>query len=420
MIERETLPGLDSYRQVVGDRRVSELYRLAQGLRGLSVVHVSPFGTGDGISEILERLVPLLAELGLESRWEVLKTTEEQQRAARRLSDAIQGDEVEFSSADEELVNAGTVASLTAIPATDGVVIAHDPGALGMIAARREAAAPGPHHGPRFVWQCHLDASAASPRAWRFVEAHLRRYDAAIFSSPHFARAVPVPQFSIPPSIDPLSPKNGPLPPARIARILQGFGLDTRRPIVLQVGRFDRHNDPLGVVLAYRMVRESNDCQLVIAGSVSPGDPDAAQIMDEVRRKAGDDPDVHLLVLRPGSHLEVNALQRGATVVLQKSIREGFALAVSEALWKGKPVVGSAVGGIPLQVLDGINGFLVSSPDGAAFRIRYLLNHPDVLADLGRRGIDTVRQNFLLIRSLRDHLMLLHALEAQGQRRIEL
>ena len=405
---------LDAYRQVVGDRVIGELFHLADGLRGASVQHVNSTRAGGGVAEILARLTPLTAELGLGAHWDVIAGEEEFWRVTKKFHNAIQGDEVDFASSDYDVFLEWNRRNLRAIDLHGDFVFLHDPQPVAMIERRRRGSAQ------RFVWRCHIDASRPMPRIWRFLEQFVRRYDAAVFSVPQFARELPIPQFLIAPSIDPLSPKNVPLPPDQVERVLARFGVDPGRPLVTQVSRFDRFKDPLGVIRTYRMVKETHDCQLVLVGGGAADDPEGAQVLAEVRDAAAGDPDVHVLELPPDSHLEVNALQRGSTVVVQKSLREGFGLTVSEALWKGKPVIGGATGGITMQILDGVNGYLVYSPEGAAFRIRYLLNHPEVAQEMGRRGVEMVRQNFLLTRHLREYLMVLWAVREPGRRVIEL
>ncbi|MBI4510047.1 MAG: glycosyltransferase [Deltaproteobacteria bacterium] len=407
--------GLDSYRQVVGDRVVGELYRLADRLRGSSVQHVNSTRAGGGVAEILERLTPLTNELEIRAHWDVIEGEDEFWRVTKMFHNAIQGDEVDFTSADFDTYIKWNRLNSQKIDLFGDCVFIHDPQPAALIERRK----PGTRQ--RFVWRCHIDASTPMPRAWRFLEQFVRRFDASIFSAPQFAQSqLRIPQFLIAPSIDPLSPKNRPLSADQVESVLERFHVDRRRPILLQVSRFDRFKDPIGVIRAYRMVKETNDCQLVLAGGSATDDPDGAAVLVEVQEEAVGDPDIHVLVLPPDAHFEINALQRGASIVLQKSLREGFGLTVSEALWKGKPVVGGATGGIPLQILDGVNGYLVYSPEGAAFRIRYLLNHPEVASEMGRRGVEMVRQNFLLTRNLREYLMVIHAAQEPRRGIIEL
>jgi trehalose synthase len=230
-----------------------------------------------------------------------------------------------------------------------------------------------------------------------------------------FAKPLQIPEYIVPPSIDPLSEKNMELSEEEIRAVAEKFAIPVDRPILLQVSRFDRFKDPLGVIKAYRLVKKYNDCILVLAGSPASDDPEGEAVLAEVREYAADDPDIHILLLPPFSDKDINGLQRLATVVLQKSLKEGFGLTVSEAMWKGKPVIGGAAGGIPLQITHGISGFLVRSVEGAAFRIRQLLNNPGMSARIGRAGRDTVRDNFLITRQIRDYLAVWYATRHRDQ-----
>jgi trehalose synthase len=254
-------------------------------------------------------------------------------------------------------------------------------------------------------------ASGASP--WR-------PYDVAVFSMPDFAQILGIPQFMVAPSIDPLSDKNKPLDQHVVEATLERYEIDPRRPVLTQIARFDRLRDPLGVIAAYRMVRRRHDCQLVLAGGGAADDPEGAEVLPETRDAAADDPDIHVLLLPAFSDLDINALVRGSTIVLQKSIKEGFGLTVTEALWKRKPVVGAAVGGIRLQVIDGVTGFLVHSPEGAAQRAIQLLADPALRARMGDNGYEHVKQNFLLTRHVKDYLLLMLALDHLDERLVYL
>jgi trehalose synthase len=229
-----------------------------------------------------------------------------------------------------------------------------------------------------------------------------------------------VDQFIIPPAIDPLSEKNRELTGEEIDETVRKFHIPVDRPILLQVSRFDRFKDPVGVINSYRIVKKYNDCVLVLAGSPAMDDPEGEFVLNETREVAGDDPDIHILLLPPFSDKDINALQRIATVVLQKSLKEGFGLTVSEAMWKGKPVIGGAAGGIPLQIAHGVTGFLVHSVEGTAFRVRQLLNNPDLALRMGETARDYIRTNFLITRQIRDYLSLWYVMENPGRNILEL
>jgi trehalose synthase len=267
--------------------------------------------------------------------------------------------------------------------------VINDPQPLALVEARSKQEG-------HWIWRCHIDLSHPNPDVWSFLRPFVYRYDAALFSSAAFARQLPIPQYLFYPCIDPLSEKNIDLDPEWVSSVLERYGIDASRPIVTQISRFDRLKDPVGVVRAYQIVKRYMDCQLVLAGGSAADDPEGEIVLEEVRREAKNDPDIHLLNLPPWSALEINALQRASTVIVQKSLREGFGLTVTEALWKKKPVVASAVGGIPAQVIHKHTGLLVHSIQGTAYQIRFLLSNPALAQKLGEQGHDHVREHFLI------------------------
>jgi trehalose synthase len=285
----------------------------------------------------------------------------------------------------------------------------HDPQPVGLIDRRR----PGDR---KWIWRCHIDVSSPCPDVWSFLQRYVRRYDALIFSVDDFSKSLPLPQYTVPPSIDPLAEKNRTLTDAEVREVLERHQLDPARPILTQISRFDRLKDPLGVVQAYRLVRRHQDCQLVLAGGGADDDPEGAEVLHEVREAAGSDPDIHILELPLFSDHEINALVRGSTVVMQKSIKEGFGLTVSEALWKRKAVVAGRVGGIRLQIRDGHSGFLVDSPELAARRVIRLLEDPELRRLMGERGHRHVKRNFLITRHMADYLRVAHLVLQQSSR----
>jgi trehalose synthase len=255
---------------------------------------------------------------------------------------------------------------------------------------------------------------------WNHLVKYCSKYDAAVFSASKFARSMPIDEFIIAPSIDPLSDKNRDLSEDEIRETIERLQIPLDRPVILQVSRFDRFKDPIGVIKAYRVAKKYNDCILILAGSAAADDPEGELVLREVKEYAADDPDIHVLLLPPFSDKDINALQRIATVVLQKSLKEGFGLTVSEAMWKGKAVIGGDTGGISLQITHGINGFLVSSEEGAAFRIRQLLNNPEMAKRMGERAKEHVRTNFLMTRQIRDYLSVWYSIENKDRNAFEL
>ena len=272
----------------------------------------------------------------------------------------------------------------------------------------------------RWVWRCHIDASHPFRPVWKYLRNYVEHYHASIWSISEFAQPLPHPLYLVAPSIDPLSEKNISLSAEEISSTYNKWGLDPERPIITQVSRFDRFKDPIGVIRAYRLVKEFIPVQLVLAGGGATDDPEGDEVINQVRESAGDDEDIHLFVLPSDDHRTINALQRISDIVIQKSTREGFGLTVTEAMWKGKPVIGGDTGGIRLQVINHHTGFLVTTSEGAALRIRYLLKHRDLLEEMGRKAQKFVLENFLITRHLREYLTLMYALEFENQERIEL
>lgn len=391
---------LDAYRDVAPADMLDDIQQLAEVLQGRTIQHINSTRSGGGVAEILRRFVPLTESLGIRARWDVITGPPEFFDVTKAFHNALQGEESDLSHDDYDIYLDCVRDNASRLALAGDVIVAHDPQPAYLIEF-------GKLDGARAVWRCHIDVSHPDERVWRFLSRAVEKYQAAIFHVPQFAQDLSIPQLLIAPSIDPLSDKNRELTEAEISAVTDRFGIDRRRPILVQVSRFDRFKDPVGVIAAYRIVRRTFDCQLVLAGGGADDDPEAAGVLAEVRSAAGDDPDIFVLELAVDSNVEINALQRAATIVVQKSLREGFGLTVSEGLWKGKPVVAGAVGGIPTQVTDGVNGFLVHSPEGAAFRLRYLLSHPKQAKRMGERGREHVRRNFLITRHLRDYLLLM-------------
>jgi trehalose synthase len=407
---------LEAYAEAAGPEVIDHLRQLAKSLEGRTVVHVNSTREGGGVAEILARLVPLKNELGIGATWEVVHGNPEFFAATKGFHNALQGEPAPHTRRIEEAyleVNRENAERLRPILEAADFVFVHDPQPAALLSLC-------PNRKGKWIWRCHIDVSRPHRPVWKFLRGLVAPYDASVFSLAAFAQRLDHPQYLITPSIDPLAEKNAPLSAAEVQKSVAAFGLDPERPLLLQVSRFDRFKDPVGVIRAYRLVRARIPVQLVLAGGAASDDPEGAAILDEVRREAGDDPDIHVLLLPSDAHTTINALQRRADVVLQKSLREGFGLTVTEALWKGKPVIGGRTGGITLQVIDHHTGFLVSTPEGAAFRIRYLLNAPELVETMGEKGRRIVRENFLLTRHLREYLTLMVALLHGARDRIEI
>jgi trehalose synthase len=393
------MPTLDDYRPIVGDSTVEELRTLGDRLQGLSVKNINSTATGGGVAEILHRMVPLLRELGIDARWDCIKGGDQFFWMTKKIHNALHGAEVALTDDEIALFLETNRKNLEEIPCDAGVMFIHDPQPIAFIEKKAGDS-------QRWIWRCHIDLSSPDPGVWKFLKPFVERYDAAVFSAPSFSPVLGTRQFLISPSIDPLSDKNRELTPDEMEAALAPFGLDPEKPMILQVSRFDFLKDPVGVIEAYRLVKGNIDCQLALAGGTATDDPESDVVLAGVREAAGDDPDVHILAIPPGSDIAINALQRAASVVMQKSLREGFGLTVTEALWKGKPVVASHVGGIPLQIKHRYHGMLCHSVEGAAYAIRQILNSPEFGAKLGENGREHVLQNYLLTRHLKEYLLM--------------
>ena len=395
---------IEEYAPIIGQAAVDDLFLLASHLRGKSVQNINSTAVGGGVAEILTRMIPLLKELGVDARWDVIKGNEKFFAVTKKFHNGLHGVPVEVS--DEELdgfleVNRSNAAEMQFAD----IVFVHDPQPIALVEKRKEI-------GRNWIWRCHIDFSQPDPRIWKFLEKYVNMYDSAVFSAPAFARELSIPQVLISPSIDPLSDKNKELPEETINEVFNRFKIDRSRPIVTQISRFDRLKDPLGVIKAYKIAKRNTDMQLVLAGGGATDDPEGPAVMQEVHDEAAKDPDVFILFLPPASDIEINALQRGSTIVLQKSLKEGFGLTVSEAMWKGKPVIAGAVGGIPLQIAHKFSGILTQSIQGTAHAIRQLINEPEYAKTLGTRAKEHIRNNFLITRHIKDYMLLF--LSVQG------
>ncbi|MHB1132407.1 MAG: glycosyltransferase [Chloroflexota bacterium] len=404
---------LADYASLVGEEEIEALRALAQRLRGARVLHVNATAYGGGVAEILARLVPLMRDVGLEAEWQVIYGSEEFFHVTKLMHNALQGAEVDLDAGLRATYERFNALNAEAFGGEYDFVVVHDPQPAGLPLYRER-------RGSRFwLWRCHIDTSQPNPDVWSYLRPNLPPYDVGIFTLPAYVPAdAPFPRLAyIVPSIDPLAPKNRLLDRAEAQQMLAGVGLDLERPLLVQVSRFDPWKDPLGVIDAYRMVKiEMPSVQLVLAGSMATDDPEGWRYYERTLRHAGADYDIHVLHNLHGiSNLEINALQTLADVVIQKSTREGFGLTVTEALWKGTPVVGGQVGGIPLQVIEGETGYLVSGPLECATRLHQLLRDPALRRRLGERGREHVRRHFLTTRHLRDYLELLGSLLEPAQ-----
>lgn len=399
---------LKSYAKVAGEDAVLKLQQLAAPMKGAKFVHVNSTRVGGGVAEILMKMVPLMNELGIDTSWEVIAGEDKFYQCTKGMHNALQGDPVDIS--DEllkayEETNAQNAKTLRPILEDADYVIIHDPQPAPLLSLC-------PNRKGSWVWRCHIDASKPHPPVWNYLSQYVKDYDASFFSLADFAQQLPHTQYLIPPSIDALSEKNMDLDQSEIESVYGEFNLDSERPIMLQVSRYDRFKDPIGVIKAYKFVKQSvPEIQLVLAGGGATDDPEGEEVLREVKESAGDDKDIHILLLPPDTHKTINALQRVSDIILQKSLKEGFGLTVTEAMWKGKPVIGGNTGGIRLQIVNHHTGFLVDTPEGAALRIIELLQNPEKMTEMGIQAKEYVRENFLNTRHLREILSLFTILD---------
>ena len=411
------MKGMNAYADIVGTDVIDQLRQLAAPLRGMKVVHVNSTRVGGGVAEILAKLVPLMNELGIDTHWEVITGNADFYQCTKSFHNALQGDATDIPEAllrNFEETNRHNAEQLRPALEDADIVFIHDPQPAPLLSMM-------PERKGRWIWRCHIDVSRPHRPVWKYLRPFLTGYDASIWSLPDFAQSLPHPQYIIPPSIDPLSDKNVELPAAEVEEIHNRFDIDPGRPLVTQVSRFDRFKDPVGVIRAYRLSKQFvPGLQLVLAGGGATDDPEGEAVLNEVHAAANGDPDIKILLLPSDAHRTINALQRASDIVMQKSTKEGFGLTVTEGLWKGKPVIGGNTGGIRLQVINHHTGFLVSTPEGAALRTRYLLNRRDVLESMGQKARTFVRDNFLLTRHLREYLTLMVILRNDHADRVEL
>ncbi|MFH1258200.1 MAG: glycosyltransferase [Elusimicrobiota bacterium] len=387
---------IEDYSPIVGHSVVEDLKLIAEKLQGRVVQHINSTPVGGGVAEILNRMVPLLKELGVDTRWDFIKGGEDFFEVTKKFHNALHGKPESITQHDFDVFLETSQKNIEEVPIYGDIVFVHDPQPIALIKKKAEN---------KWIWRCHIDVSAPNPALWKFLYDFIVEYDSVVFSAPSFSQMLPVRQFLISPSIDPLSDKNKELPQEIIDGVLEKYQIVKNKPIITQISRFDRLKDPLGVIEAYLLVKKHIDCQLLLAGGTAADDPEGIEVFNEVKEKAKQDPDIHILLLAQND-IEVNALQRASTVILQKSLKEGFGLTVAEALWKAKPVVASNVGGIPLQIKHKYSGLLCHSVDGAAFAIKQLLNSPEYAKKLGANGREHIRNNFLLTRHLKEYMLL--------------
>jgi trehalose synthase len=394
---------LEDFAEIVGEAEIQLIASLAEELRGKSVLHINSTSFGGGVAEILHDLVPLTSSVGLKSNWNIIEGPIEFFKVTKKIHNALQGMIVDLSTEEKDLYLYQNKINMESEHLDADFIVVHDNQPAAIIEF-------SPKTRSEWIWRCHIDTSTPNIAVWNFLEPYIGKYDAAIFTSEKYV----IPSFSLPkilinpPSINPFCDKNKELPEGLILEILERFGINPEKPIISQVARFDPWKDPLSAIEVYRLVKkEVPGLQLLLVASMAKDDPEGWLYLEKAARQAGTDPNIHLLTdLKGVTDLEVNAFQRASSVALQMSTREGFGLTVSEALWKGVPVVGRNVGGIPLQIINDSNGFLIQTVAEAAEKTLFLLKHPAVNKEMGAKGREHVRKNFLLVHSLKEHLKL--------------
>lgn len=390
---------INDYIPIAGLSVIHDLQQIAGKLNGKKIINVNSTAVGGGVAEILTRMIPLLKQLGVDAKWDVIKGNERFFDITKKFHNALHGVKVDFTKDDFDFFVQVNRENMNMMDFDADIFLIHDPQPVVLVEKKKEI-------GKHWAWRCHIDFTNPQQDLMDFLNKFIEQYEYAVFSAPAFSRKLSIPQALIAPSIDPLADKNRELPQEQITSIVENYGIDLSRPIVTQISRFDYLKDPVGVVKVYKLVKPYVDCQLVLAGGGATDDPEGMKVLEDVREAADNDPDIHILFLPPSSDIEINALQRASTVILQKSLKEGFGLTVSEALWKEKPVIAGAVGGIPLQIKHQYSGILSYTIEGTAYYLKQLLHEPEYARELGVNGKQHIKENFLITRHIRDYMLL--------------
>jgi len=406
-----TAKAIEDYRPIIGDEAVEEILSLASGLKGAKVLHINATAFGGGVAELLSAMVPLMCDLGLDASWQVITGNDPFFNVTKAMHNSLQGMITQWTPEMWNIWSEVNRENASRFDEDYDFVVVHDPQPAGL---RQMVEDSRGRVAGKWLWRCHIDLTEAQVEVWEFVRSYVQNYDVAIFTMREYVKeGLHGPKVHIvAPAIDPLSLKNVDIPLATVHEVLARYGVDPARPMITQVSRFDPWKDPLGVIDAYRIAKKHfPTLQLVMVGSMANDDPEGWAYYERTLRRAGEDFDIFILSNLNGvGNVEVNAFQSAAQVVIQKSLREGFGLTVTEGLWKGRPVVAGAVGGILLQVQDGVNGYLVQSVQECADRLVHLLEQPALAQSMGEAGREHVRKNFLITRNLRDYLRIFNQL----------
>ncbi|MFW9969398.1 MAG: glycosyltransferase [Candidatus Odinarchaeota archaeon] len=394
-----SIPILSRYSQLLGEKKVKSIQKKAKKFEKNEILHINATKYGGGVAEILQNMIPIMLELGLDARWEIFNASDNFFEISKKMHNALQGNmNIHFS--DEEISTYISQAESTykLIQPKGDFIIIHDPQPCPVIRYAEKNQA-------KWIWRCHIDTSNPNPQAWDLISDYLQLYDALVFTKREYAKKdIQKLVYQITPSIDPFSEKNKLLDFGVAKEIVEKF-VPLDLPLITQVSRFDPWKDPLGVIDVYRKVSKEQPIRLALIGSLAHDDPEGKEWLEKVKNYAGDDPNIHILSNLDGvENTEVNAFQRISNIILQKSIKEGFGLTVTEALWKETPVIGGNVGGIKLQIENGVNGFLVNTIDETVDKILYLLKNPEIAKEMGRKGREKVKNEFLLINHVEKYL----------------
>jgi trehalose synthase len=407
-----TPKAIENYRPIIGDDSVDEILELAAPLKGARVLHLNSTPFGGGVAEILSTFVPLMINVGFDAEWQVVRAGDDFFRVTKALHNSLQGMLTDWTPQMWDVWLQYNRTNAEMFDEDYDFVIVHDPQPAAILSFIEEVRGGKP--AGKWVWRCHIDLTDAQVQVWDMLRPYVSLYDGAIFTLRDYMKEdLTGPMlFALPPGIDPLNAKNADIPAETIDNILRHHEIDPSKPVIAQISRFDPWKDPLGVIDAYRMMKqELPDLQLVLVASMAYDDPEGWAWYERTVRRAGEDMDIKVRTNLNGvGNVEVNAFQRSARVVIQKSVREGFGLSVTEALWKGRPVVAGNAGGIPLQIVDGKTGYLANTVQECAERVLHLLRNPDEADEMGRAGRERVRQRFLITRNLRDYLHILKTL----------
>lgn len=396
---------LDDYEKLIGKERMNTIKEKAKNFEGKTILNINSTKFGGGVAEILQNMVPFMRELNLDAKWETFSAPEQFFEVTKKMHNALQGNmEIKFSQEEIKIYNEQAKSTYKQIKPDGDFVIIHDPQPCPVIAEI-------PERKGKWIWRCHIDTSNPNPQAWNMISGFLPKYDALVVTKEEYIKkGFHELIFQIPPSIDPFSAKNQKLSKEKAIEIVKKF-VPLEKPLITQISRFDPWKDPFGVIDAYRLVNEKKDINLALVGSLAEDDPEGKEYLEKVIEYSNKDPDIYILTNLDGVHnIEVNAFQQISDVIVQKSIKEGFGLTVTEAMWKETPVIGGNVGGIKLQIDDGINGYLVDSVEETAERILDLLNNPKKAKKIGQKGKEKVKNNFLLSSHVEKYLDLFNKL----------